>query len=170
MQRAVKRGLKRRSLEEVRHVGIDEKSFGRGQDYVSVMTDLHSGCVLFVAEDLKQKRLDGFWATLDKPQKEAIQAVAMHTWEPYEQSLRAHLPDAEKKILYDKFHVAKHLGEAVDHVRRAENKQLRARGDERLVGSKYRSLRNPDYMTDRQWRDFQWLRASNLKTARASAL
>ena len=40
MQRAVKRGLKHRSLEEVRHVGMDEKSFGQGHSYVSVMTDL----------------------------------------------------------------------------------------------------------------------------------
>ncbi|MFM7921652.1 MAG: helix-turn-helix domain-containing protein, partial [Planctomycetaceae bacterium] len=40
MKRAVERGLHRRSLDEVRHVGIDEKSFGAGQDYVSVMTDI----------------------------------------------------------------------------------------------------------------------------------
>lgn len=40
MKRAVERGLQRRSLDEVRHVGIDEKSFGAGQDYVSVMTDI----------------------------------------------------------------------------------------------------------------------------------
>ncbi|MFM7866638.1 MAG: helix-turn-helix domain-containing protein, partial [Planctomycetaceae bacterium] len=40
MKRAVERGPQRRSLDEVRHVGIDEKSFGAGQDYVSVMTDI----------------------------------------------------------------------------------------------------------------------------------
>jgi len=170
MERAVKRGLKRRQAQPISHLGVDEKAFRKRHRYVTIVTDLNSGCVLYVAEDHKQKSLDGFWPTLDEPQKAAIQAVAMDMWEPYEQSVRKHLPEAEQKIVYDKFHVAKHLGEAVDQVRRAENKQLRAQGDERLVGSKYRWLRNPDNMSDQQWRDFQWLRTSNLKTARAWAL
>src|SRR5206468_8418269 len=67
-------------------------------------------------------------------------------------------------------HVAKHLGEAVDRVRRSENKELRAQGDERLVGSRYRWLRNPDNFRNDQWREFREVRESKLKTARAWAL
>ena len=48
MERAVERGLERREVDQVRQVGIDEKSFGRGQDYVSLMTDLDGSRVLEV--------------------------------------------------------------------------------------------------------------------------
>lgn len=126
--------------------------------------------MLYVAEDRKQSSLDGFWETLSNERRNAIQGVAMDMWEAYENSVREHVPNADEKIVYDKFHVAKHLGEAVDKVRRQENKQLRAASDDRLVGTKYDWLRNPDNFGDRHWRDFAALRNSKLKTARAWAL
>lgn len=116
MQRAVKRGLKRRSLEEVRHVGMDEKSFGRGHDYVSVMTDLDESRVLEVVEDRTQEAADALWNSLPKAQREKVLGVAMDMWQPYIASTREHAPAAE--IVHDKFHVSKHLNEAVDQVRR----------------------------------------------------
>jgi len=170
MERAVKRGLARRAAQPIPHLGVDEKAFRKGQRYVTLVTDLERGRVLYVAEGRKQSSLDGFWGTLSAEQLASIEAVAMDMWEAYENSVREHLPQADEKIVYDKFHVAKQLGEAVDRVRRAENKALCARGDERLVGSKYRWLRNPDNFTDEQWRAFRDLRTSNLRTARAWAL
>lgn len=170
MQRAVRRGLKRREAEEIAYLGVDEKSFKKRHRYATIVTDLQKGRVLYVAEDRKQSSLDGFWETLTEEQHHAVQGVAMDMWEPYEKSVREHLPDADGKIVYDKFHVAKHLGEAVDKVRRQENKQLRAAGDDRLVGTKYDWLRNPDHFDQRHWREFAALRTSKLKTARAWAL
>lgn len=170
MERAVARGLARRAAEPVTYVGVDEKAFRKGHRYVTVVTDLDRGRVLYVAEDRKQTSLDGFWKTLSAEQLASIEGVALDMWDPYERSIRAHLPDAERKIVYDKFHVAKHLGEAVDRVRRAENKALRAEGDDRLVGTKYRWLRNPDNFERKQWRQFGRLRHGHLKTARAWAL
>src|SRR5437773_2459378 len=58
-------------------------------------------------------------------------------WDPYVASTKEHLPDADSKIVFDKFHIAKHLSEAVDQVRRQENKQLCSEGDDRSVGTKY---------------------------------
>jgi transposase len=57
------------------------------------------------------------------------------------------LPDVSEKIAFDKFHVAKYLGEAVDKVRRQERKALMAEGYEDLKGSKYDWLYNPEKMT-----------------------
>ena len=168
--RAVARGLARRQAQPIPHIGVDEKAFRKGHRYVTLVTDLTRGCVLFVAEDRKQTSLDGFWPTLTATQKASIQGVAMDMWEPYEQSVRAHLPGAAGKIVYDKFHVAKHLGEAVDKVRRGESQQLREIGDRRLVGTRYQWLRHPDHFEDSQWREFRVLRGSKLKTARAWAL
>ena len=78
---------------------------------------------------------------LTDEQLEAIEGVAIDMSAPYENAIRAHVPESQDKIAYDKFHVVMHLSEAVDKVRRQENKQLRAAGDERLVGTKYDWLR-----------------------------
>jgi transposase len=170
MDRAVKRGLARRPAEQVPRLGVDEKAFRKRHRYVTIVTDLDRGRVLYVAKDRKQASLDGFWGTLTKEQRDGIEAVAMDMCDAYVASVQAHLPQADEKIVFDKFHVAKHLGEAVDRVRRAENKALQAEGDNRLVGTKYQWLRNPDNHSDKQWRDFKALRDSELKTARAWAL
>jgi transposase len=170
MDRAVQRGLARRQAEPVVHLGVDEKSFRKGHRYATIVNDLDQGRVLYVAKDRKQTSLDGFWGTLTPAQKEGIQAVAMDMCQAYENSVRQHLPDGQQKIVFDKFHVAKHLGEAVDRVRRGENKILLQEGDKQLVGTKYDWLRNPENFAARQWREFTALRDSKLKTARAWAL
>jgi transposase len=120
MERAVKRGLQRRQAEPIRHLGVDEKAFRKGHKYLTVVNDLVRGRVLYVAEDRKQESLDGFWGTLTEAQKEGIEAVAMDMWDPYVNSVREHVADADQKIVFDKFHVAQHLGQAVDEVRRKE--------------------------------------------------
>lgn len=170
MERAVARGLARRQADPIPRIGVDEKAFRKGHKYATLVTDLDRGRVLYVAQERKQASLDGFWGTLTAEQLASIEAVAMDMCEAYENSVRQHVPHADEKIVFDKFHVAKNLSEAVDRVRRAENKVLRAEGDKTLVGTKYQWLRNPDNFTDDQWRRFAALRKSNLKTARAWAL
>ena len=170
MERAVKRGLARREAEPIPHIGVDEKSFRKRHRYVTVVSDIDRGRVLYVATDRKQKSLDGFWPTLSKEQLASIKGVAMDMWEPYVNSTQQHLPNAEEKIVFDKFHVAKHLGEAVDKVRRREHKELRAEGDERLKGTKYDWLKGRDKFDEKGWRAFCRLRRSHLKTSRAWAM
>jgi transposase len=170
LRRAVERGLARREGEMIGYLGVDEKAFRKGHKYLTLVNDLTQGRVLFVAEDRKQSSLDGFWPTLTEEQTKAIQGVALDMWEPYVQSIRAHLPQAEEKMVFDKFHVAKHLSEAVDKVRRKEHKQLHAEGDDRLKGTKYDWLQGRDKFDLGEWREFCQLRRSNLKTARAWAL
>jgi transposase len=170
LQRAVKRGLKRRQSQPLTHVGVDEKAFRKGHQYLTLVNDLERSRVLYVAEDRQQSSLDGFWQTITEEQTAGIAAVAMDMWDPYVESVRAHLPDADQKIVYDKFHIAKHLGEAVDQVRRKEHRALKAAGDERLTGTKYYWLRNPANLDEEQQQEFTKLKASQLKTARAWAL
>jgi transposase len=94
----------------------------------------------------------------------------MDLWEPYMQATLAQLPDAATKIVFDKFHIAKHLNAGVDRVRRAEHRELRAQGDDRLLGTKYTWLRHPAHFTAEAWRDFGALRTGTLKVARGWAL
>ena len=156
--------------EPVRHIGVDEKSFRKRHRYLTLVNDLDRGRVLYVAEGRRQQSLDGFWPTLSEQQRQGIQAVAMDMWDPYVASVREHLPLSESKIVFDKFHIAQYLARAVDKVRREENKRLKQAGDERLVGSKYLWLRHPGSFSKKQWRAFEELRESDLKTARAWAL
>jgi transposase len=170
MERAVARGLGRRKAEVIPLLGVDEKAFRKGQKYFTLVNDLVRPRVLYVAEDRTQASLDGFWETLSEEQVAGIRAVAMDMWDPYVTSVREHVPAADGKIVYDKFHIAKHLGEAVDRVRRRENKTLRAAGDDRLAGTRYDWLRHPAAMDPKDRREFAALRNSNLKTARAWGL
>lgn len=97
MERAVRRGLQRRKAEPVSHLGVDEKAFRKGHKYMTVVNDLNQSRVLYVAEDRKQSSLDGFWSTRTEEQTAGIEAVAMDMWDPYLNSVREHVPDADSQ-------------------------------------------------------------------------
>jgi transposase len=103
LERAVQRGLERRKREPMVYLGVDEKAFRKGHNYLTLVNDLNDSRVLYVAEDREQKSLDGFWGTLTEEQKAGIEVVAMDMWDPYIDSVREHLEEAEKKIVFDKF-------------------------------------------------------------------
>ena len=170
MDRAVERGLERRQAEPIAYLGVDEKAFRKGHSYLTVVNDLDRSRVLYVAEGREQASLDGFWGTITAEQKAGIAAVAMDMWDPYVKSVGEHVAEGQQKIVFDKFHIAQHLGEAVDRVRRKEHKALKAEGDDRLTGTKYQWLRNPTTIDEEDKRNFAQLRQSELKTARAWAL
>ena len=109
LERAVQRGLARRGAEPVAYLGVDEKSFRKRHRYVTIVNDLDRPRVLFVAEGRRKASLDGFWETLSEEQLASVEAVAMDMWDPYVASTREHLPESDKKIVYDKYHIAAHL-------------------------------------------------------------
>lgn len=165
MQRAVERGLLDRELDEVKHVGMDEKSFRRGQSYVSLLVDLDGSRVLEVAEDRTTESADLLWKTLPVDQREQVEAVSLDMWKPYAESAQRHAPQAE--IVHDKFHVAKYLNEAVDEVRRQEHNALQAVGDHTLKGSRQLWLFQQSNIPQDRLADFEQLKNSDLKTSRA---
>lgn len=168
MERAVERGLDRRELESLEYVGIDEKSFGRGHSYVSLMTDLSGARVLEVVEDRTEAAADQLWEALPEEQQEQIEAVAVDMWPAFTNSVKTHAPQAE--IVHDRFHISKHLNEAVDQVRRQEHKLLKSKGDDRLTGSKQLWLFNPENLSEASWIEFEALKDQELKTSRAWAI
>lgn len=170
MGRAVARGLGRRQMVPPQRVGVDETSFQKRHEYVTLVCDLQREVVLYVADDRKETSLDGFYEGLGPEGCEQLEVVCMDMWRPYITSTRRYVPGADGKIAFDKFHVARQLGDAVDRVRRAENKALLAEGDETLTGTKYWWLTNPEKMDERLWQRFASLRQSALKTARAWAI
>jgi transposase len=167
MRRAVERGLERRQLEGLKHLGMDEKSFKRGHSYITLLTDLEESRVLDVVQERTAEAADQLWKPLTPEQKETVEAVAVDMWEPFIQTIEKQVPAAD--IVHDKFHVSKYLGEAVDKVRRQEHKELLAKGDETLTGTRQLWLYNPENFSEEQRSEFAALKDLNLKVARAWA-
>jgi len=168
IDRAVQRGLERRSLEGIQHVGLDEKSFGKGHDYVSILTDNDKSRVLEVAYERTIEAADQLWKTLTPTQKSAVKSVSMDMWQAFMTSAQRNVPGAE--IVHDKFHISKYLGEAVDKVRRSEHRVLSERGDDRLKGSRQLWLYNVENLDEDSYYELLTLQRGDLKTGRAWAM
>ena len=168
IERAVNRGLERRSLDNIQHVGMDEKSFGKGHDYVSVMTDIDNRRVLEVVPERTTEAANSLWNTLTDTQKAEVKSVSMDMWQAFMSSALLNVPEAE--IVHDKFHIAKYLCDAVDKVRRGEHKDLTSQGDETLKGSRQMWLYNVENLDDDRYDQLKELQQSALKTGRAWAI
>lgn len=162
---AVARGLARRTTEGIRRVGLDEKSFLRGQSYVSLMTDLDGQRVLEVLAGRDTKTCVKLWETLPATQRNKVEAAAMDMGAPFILGTRQAAPHVD--IVHDRFHVSKPLNEAVDQTRREETAKLAAKGDDTLKSTRYLWLhgRTPEDHKER----FEELLETNLRTARAWA-
>lgn len=170
MERAVARGQQAKRRHVMARLGVDEKAASKGHRYVTLVFDLDRSTVEYIADDRKKTSLDAFCLSLSQEQLAGIEAVAMDMWEPYANSVRAHLDDADNKIVFDRYHIMAHMGKAVDTVRKAENRRLRAVGDDALVGTKYLFLYSAENLPDRHAERFAALRNSDLKTSRAWAI
>lgn len=146
MERAVARGMARREEEEIPYLGIDEKSYRRGHQYASILTDIEGGRIIDLVEGRTQQDSMMLLNRLTLREKAGVKAITMDMWGGYISAAQFMLPAAE--IVHDKFHISSHLGKAVDFVRRRESRERAAAGDDCLKGSKYFWLRaRPDGRT-----------------------
>lgn len=167
MDRAVDRGMDRRSLDGIRHVGMDEKSYKRGQSYITTLNEVgeDKARVLEVVEGRDTKAASALLQSIPAAQRAGIEAVALDMWDAFLKAARESLPQAD--IVHDKYHVSSHLNEAVDRVRKAEHKHLQAEGDDTLKGSKYQWLRTYGDKRSSEAVSFRALHQMDLKTSRA---
>ena len=165
MGRAVDRGMSERESSPIEYIGIDEKNFGRGQDYISTMVDLKGSRVMEVSKDRSESSCDELFASLTESQKSGIKAVSLDFWQAYRNSVVKQVPDAE--IVHDHFHISQYLGEAVDLVRREENKTLRKAGDDSLTGTRQLWLYNVDNLDEESYETMESARRRAVKTSRA---
>jgi len=170
MQRAVRRGQKRKSATPLPHLGIDEKAFRKGHDYATLVVNADQSCVEYVAPERTKASLDSFFQSLTPDQRNSIQSVAMDMWEPYRQSVLEYVPDAPKKIVLDRFHLMKYMTEAVDKVRRREHRELSNAGESILTKTKYLWLFSAENIPDDRREQFQSLRKQNLRVSKAWAI
>jgi transposase len=170
MERAVERGLRAKKRRVIAHLGVDEKAVAKRHRYVTLVCDLDRATVEYIGDDRKQASLDAYYQSLSKKQLAGIEAVAMDMWDPFIASTVTHVPNGRTKIVFDRFHIMKHMTEAVDQVRKGEHRRLQAEGDETLKRTKYLWLYSEENLPESSREKFAALRALCLKTGRAWAI
>lgn len=170
MERSVARGQVRKEHRVPALIGVDEKSIAKGHSYMTLVYSIEGASVEYIAEDRKQRSLDAYFDAFTPKERAGVRAVVMDMWEPYITSVTEHLEEPENKIVFDRFHIMKHMGEAVDTVRKGENRQLRDEGLDTLVGTKYLWLYAEHNLPAKHKGVFRALKALNLRTARAWAI
>jgi transposase len=170
MQRAVARGQARKKTRPTPHLGVDEKAFRRGHSYMTVVCDLDRSTVEHVSEGRTTESLAEFYRTQSPEALAAVEAVAMDMWEPYVKATMEHVPLAAGKIVFDRFHIMKHMNDAVDEVRRQEHRELSDRHDDTLRGTKHLWLYASENLPDKHREAFARIRGQNLRTSRAWAI
>lgn len=172
-QRAVRRGLERRQDTPMRRLCVDEKAVGRGQTYVTLVSQLDAGRarVVYIGDERTTDSLDRFWLGMSSEHREAVEAVAMDMWEPFWNATVMRVPDAVEKIVHDSYHLATYMNQAVDQVRRAEHAALNYQGEDVLKGSRFLWLYGRENLPSKWAKRFERLIANTkLKTAKAWAV
>jgi transposase len=168
VQQAVAYGVEHRDLSGLRHLGVDELSRRKGHIYHTQIYDLDRNRLLESVPERKAASLEQFVETLEPACAQRIRAVCCDMWEPYVQVIQTRLPQAT--LVFDKFHLVKHLNEAVDQVRKGEAAELKATNPDLLKGAKYLFLKNPWNLTPSQKQRLGALEKLNLKVSRAYLL
>ena len=158
----VAQGRARIDASDVTQIAIDETAARRGHDYITLFVDIDQARVLFATEGRDANTVAAFAddLTAHRGDPEAIDEVCIDMSPAFVKGVAESLPDAA--ITFDKFHAVKIINDAVDQVRRAEQK-----GQNLLRGTRYIWLRNPANLSDRQRETLENLPTRHLKTARA---
>ena len=120
----MKRGFNRRDTEELHpRLSLDEKAVQRGHSYITVLADQRQSCVLDIAEGRTGKSMKRLLRHSLRPmQRNSVRSVTMDLWQAFLNTCHRVFPQAG--IVHDLFHLAMHLGAAVDQTRRAECRTL----------------------------------------------
>jgi transposase len=149
VKRAVQYGLKNRSRPPVHVIGIDEVSRRKGQVYLTVVYDLERRVLLWVGDDRTEAAVRPFFTEeMGRRRCHTLQVIGMDMWAAYAKLVKEYAPQAQ--ILFDRFHIVKHLNEAVEQVRRSEMRRLAQKEKVAFKRSRWLLLKNPWNLSDDQ--------------------
>ena len=127
-------------------IGIDEISISKRHTYRIVVSDLVRGRpIWFGGEDRSQASMAEFYQWLGNRKSERISLAVMDMWKPFRSATKTHAPNAA--ILFDKFHIMRHLGEALDKIRKSEYARLSGNKRRYIKGQKYTLLSRWENLT-----------------------
>jgi transposase len=138
--------LERAGTPVPRAIGIDEISVRKGHSYRIVVSDLvRKRPIWFGGEDRSEASMAAFYDWLGPKKSCQIKLAVMDMWKPFRNVTKDKAPQAA--ILFDKFHIMRHLGEALDKVRKAEYARLSGRDRRFIKGQKYNLLSRHENLT-----------------------
>ena len=127
-------------------IGIDEISIRKRHIYRIVVSDMdRRRPIWFGGEDRSEASMNLFYQWLGEKKSHGIRLALMDMWKPFRKSTQTQAPQAA--ILFDKFHVIRHLGEALDKVRKSEYARLSGNNRRFIKGQKYTLLSNRENLT-----------------------
>lgn len=143
-----------------KRIGIDEISVKKRHTYRIVVSDLdRRRPIWFGGEDRSEASMAQFYAWLGEKKSQRIQLALMDMWQPFRKATQKQAPQAA--ILFDKFHIMRHLGEALDKVRKAEYARLSGKDQRFIKGQKYTLLSNRENLTLEGRQSLRTLLAAN---------
>lgn len=165
---AVTYGLANRDTSSVRHIGIDEISRKKGHVYMTQVYDLDRKRLIWSGEGRSEETLRRFFEEWGPERSANIDGICCDMWAPYVNVIKERCPKAV--LVFDKFHLVRHLLEAVDRVRKMEARALKAREPELLRGTRYLWLKNPWNLSPPQKQRLGYLERLNLRIHKAYLL
>jgi transposase len=170
MEDAVERGQVRKPHKIPERMGVDEKSFSKGHHYETLVYDMDGSTVEYVGDKRDQKSLERYYKQFSLEERRLVKSIAMDMWDPFIAATKAYIPEADKKITFDRYHVMRLVVDAVDKVRKQEHRFLAEQGNEILKGTKYLWLWNEENIPEYRRAEFNRLRSLDLKVCRARAI
>jgi transposase len=159
-QQYMRAQLKRAGTPGPQAIGIDEISIRKGHTYRIVVSDLlRHRPIWFGGHDRSEASMDEFYCFLGAKKAQKIRLAVMDMWKPFRNSTRHHAPQAA--ILFDKFHVLRHLSEALDKVRKQEYARLEGKNRTFIKGQKYTLLAHPQNLTGTARKNLKLLLSAN---------
>jgi transposase len=143
----LERDYGRPHLTGLRYLSIDEIYVGKAQKFYTLVIDLESGRIVWVAPGKQGKSLKPFWRALRKA-KAQIQAVCCDLSAAYWSAVLDHLPAAA--VVFDRFHVVKLMNEKLDDLRRALWREAEDLMKQTVKGTRYLLLMRRDHLGDEQ--------------------
>lgn len=165
MERAVKRGMSRRDKKYVfKHICMDEKSVGKGHNYVTIVYDGDDGSVIDCTEGRKGEDANSLCANaFTEEQRKQVETVCTDMWDPFINAAKTYFPNA--KHCHDMYHCVSYLNDAIDKIRRWETKK-----NPQLKKTRYIWLKDQANYTDWQQTKYDQLKDCNLRVEEAWAV
>jgi transposase len=136
IERWVRESAEKRFRRRLRRIGVDEVSYGRGQQkYLTIVWDHDRGQVVWIGKGREQETLTGFFEKLGRRRAHKLVCVTMDMAEGYIRAVEKHAPQAD--IIFDRFHIERYLTRAVDEVRKAELWRKGGRYRKAIKGKKW---------------------------------
>jgi transposase len=155
--------------EKIRVIGVDEISIRKGHTYRVVVADMDEQRPIWIGGVGRTKEdLDLFFFEIGDDRSQGIELAVMDMWKAFRNSTTEHAPQA--RLVFDKFHVLRHLSDALDEVRRQEYKRVNEKERKFIKGQRYTLLSHKANLDAEGRRSLKMLLKANRRLHKAYLL